>query len=337
MKAYLLINLGTPDNLSVGAIRRYLREFLMDKYVIDINPVARFFLVNGIIAPFRAPKSFAAYQKIWTSEGSPLLVFGQKLVEALQKKMLDPVYFAMRYGRPSIKSVLQKMKSDGVTEISLLPLYPQYAESSSLSSLKHVETCIAKLSWTVAVKSIPYFYHHPAFISSWVSKVQIEMQHNKYDHVLFTYHGLPQHHLTKLDESMAHCHQKVDCCAAVSEVNKLCYRAQCFETTRQIVSQLGLSSDTYTTAFQSRLGRREWIKPYTDLVIPELADKRGIKNLLVVSPSFVADCLETLEEMGLRGRESFFHSGGRTFRLLPSLNSDEIWVEALSKILTAEE
>lgn len=334
MKAYLIINLGTPEKLSVGAVRRYLREFLMDKYVIDINPILRFLLVYCIISVFRGPKSFEAYAKIWTHEGSPLLCHSNNLVKALKGKLSEPVYFAMRYASPSISSTLKQMKQDGVTEICLLPLYPQYAESSTLSSIKKVQQEIKKLNWSVELKGISHFFNKKPFIHAWSEKIKGELKLKSYDHILFTYHGLPQHHLTKLDVSNSHCHQKADCCACISQANALCYRAQCFETTRQIAAVLNLNEGFYTTAFQSRLGRREWIRPYTDLVIPELA-KKGVGNLLVISPSFVADCLETIEEMGLRGHESFLANGGRYFHLLSSLNDDDVWVDALTEILSS--
>lgn len=334
MKAYLLINLGTPADLSVKAVRKYLREFLMDKYVIDINPVARFFLVYGIISTFRSPKSFEAYEKIWMPEGSPLLVYGQRLIEKIKTKLDAPVAFAMRYGQPSIKSVVLKLYAEGIRELVVLPLYPQYAESSSRSSIEKVQSVMAQNKLDIKTSFIPYFYHQTAFINAWVEKIKKQLSEQSYDHVLFSYHGLPEHHMQKLDPTGSHCLVKNDCCSQVSSVNEKCYRAQCFATTQSLISTLGWKSSFYTTTFQSRLGKREWIKPYTDLVIEDLA-RKGVKNLLVVSPSFVADCLETIEEIGIRGKDSFIQNGGQNLHLLSSLNDDEAWAKALVNILQA--
>ncbi len=343
MKGVLLINLGTPDAPTPQAVRRYLREFLMDPEVIDIPWLARFLLVQGIIAPFRAPKSAHAYQQIWQTAGSPLLVHSLNLAQALQKKMeaTHRVVLGMRYQKPSIFQALQELKNNNVDELIVVPLYPQYALSSTESSILKLKKELLKLKWNVPVKMIRDFYAETGFINAWVAQIKkkIEIvgaglprpQIETVDHILFSYHGLPERHLTKLKNGGDYCFSHNNCCEQMSEKNRDCYRAQCFATTQAITKILNLTSEKYSISFQSRLGRTPWIKPYTDLVIPALAQK-GIKKLAILCPSFVADCLETLEEINIRARDLFLQSGGEEFTFIPCLNNNPEWVDALYSI-----
>ncbi len=331
MQGILLINLGTPEAPTTKAVRRYLREFLSDPYVIDIHPVARWFLVNGVIVPFRSPKSAAAYQKIWMDAGSPLLVNSQNLVLKLQRALGDQycVILGMRYGNPSIKSAIKDLISAGVKSIKVIPLYPQYAESSTESSVALVKKIAGELSVTDKLSFVGPFYNHDGFINAFALQGTPLIESFKPDHVLFSYHGLPVRHVQKLDLSKKHCQIKVDCCDVISDVNQNCYRAQCLQTTRLLGKKLSLAPEKYSTSFQSRLGRTPWIKPFTDEILISLAEV-GIKKLLVFCPSFVADCLETLEEIAMRARESFKQHGGEELVLVPSLNDSVAWVQTLA-------
>lgn len=330
MTGVLLINLGTPDAPTTTAVRRYLRQFLSDPLVLDINPVARFFLVNFMIAPFRAPKSVLAYQKIWTNEGSPLFVNTKNLATEVQKKLSSQmaVTFAMRYGNPSIEVGMRALFKKGIHRLIVLPLYPQYATSSTESSLHEVYRVKKKIKPDLPMQVIPSFYNHPGFIEAFAERGREVLNRFKADHVLFSFHGLPEQHIKKLDSTCKHCLVKPDCCKEMEKSNKNCYRAQCFKTAFLIAKKLGLKNEETTVSFQSRLGRLPWIKPYTDLVIPQLA-KKGIQRLAVFCPAFVADCLETLEEIEIRGRDLFLGEGGDELKLISSLNAQPLWIEAV--------
>ena len=330
MKGLLLINLGTPDDPSVKSVRKYLRQFLSDPEVIDINPVLRFFLVQFIIAPFRSPKSSEAYQKIWTHEGSPLLVNSRNLTQKVQEKLGDEyvVALGMRYGKPSIETAINQILEKEIDHLTILPLYPQYSTSATLSSLHEVHRVLGKRKTWPEMQVLPAFYDHPGFIFAFAKKGEEVLQKVKPDHILFSFHGLPERHLKKLDETGAHCLNKPGCCEKITEVNQDCYRAQAYATARLIAEKLGIPKDQYTVCFQSRLGRTPWIKPYTDVLIEELGSKH-LKNIVIFSPSFVADCLETLEEIGLRAKASFQEKGGGELTLVPSLNDSQAWVEAV--------
>lgn len=330
----LLINLGTPDSPSVGDVRKYLREFLMDPRVMDIPYVQRFLLINCIIAPLRAPQSAKIYKDLWTSEGSPLKFHGEKLRHSLQKELGEAwrVVFAMRYQNPSIKSVLDKLKDKGLDEIIVIPLYPQYAESSTGSTIEKVLSEIQQWRNIPRLRVISQFPNHPLLIKAFTEIGHEYMARQDYDHYVFTYHGLPERQILKA--SVQNCCQLNDqCCSVYHPKNKYCYRAQCFETTRQLALSLGISSGNYTVCFQSRLGKTPWIKPYTDEMIPRLI-ARGIKRVLVFAPSFVADCLETTIEIGVEYKKMFEDHGGQKWDLVESLNTHPLWIQCLKELIS---
>jgi len=328
MTGALLINLGTPADPSPGAVGTYLREFLMDPLVIDIPYLFRWFLVNVAIVPRRAAASAKLYQKIWTDRGSPLLYHSMDLAKRVQGILGDefPVELGMRYGSPSIETAIKKLRERGAKNLVALPLYPQY-------SLAATESSIAKVcEFEDKVEFVPPFYSEEAYLDAVeaISREPLRAAHA--DRVLFSFHGLPQRHIKKTDFSGGtHCVFDSKCCAAISESNQHCYRAQCFATARSLAKRLGIPDDQYDVCFQSRLNDR-WIQPFTDSYYRELP-KQGVKRLAVISPSFVADCLETVEEVGIRGQAEFREHGGEEVTLIPSLNSEEIWAQAVAKIL----
>jgi len=328
----LLINLGTPAAPRAREVRRYLREFLSDPRVIDIPAPLRFLLVNGIIAPFRAPRSARAYEKIWSARGSPLLVNGLDLRDRLRERFGLSVELAMRYGEPSIAAGLETLARTGCERLLLAPLYPQYASSSTGSSLEEAYAHASQHWRTSCIDALLAFHDDPRFLDAVAAVARPHLTEHRPEHVLFSYHGLPERHCTKTDASGRHCLKRADCCARIVEANENCYRAQCFATTRGLRERLGLDEESSTTTFQSRLGRTPWIRPFTDEELPRLA-QRGVKRLAVLCPSFVADCLETLEEIGLRARADFRTAGGEELALVPSLNAHPQWVEGLGAML----
>ena len=325
-QAILLVNLGSPDSPSVTDVRRYLREFLSDPRVLDSPWLIRQFVLNFCILPSRPKSSAEAYEKIWTREGSPLVVMSQRVRLLLQQKTDVPVELAMRYGKPSIADVLQQITQRGVDEILLLPLYPHYAMSSYETVVERVREVLPS---TIRLKVLPPFYNDPDYIRALVAASE-ESLRKDYDHLLFSFHGLPERHLRLADRSKSRCLVKEDCCAVPHAAHATCYRAQAFATVREFVKLANIPPEKYSISFQSRLGRDPWLKPYTDVEI-ESFPSRGIRRLAVISPAFVADCLETLEELGMRGRESFMHAGGTEYTLVPCLNDHPLWIEALAK------
>jgi ferrochelatase len=337
-KGLLLVNLGTPDAPETGAVRRYLREFLSDSRVVDINPVGRWFLLNFIILPFRSPKSAHAYRTIWTQEGSPLMVHSRALTAAVTQRLAGDyeVELAMRYGNPSLPDAVARLRQRGVTDFTVLPLYPQEAPSSSGSSLARTYEVLSE-AWDVPnVRAVPAFHDHPAFLGAFVEVARPVITGMRADHVLFSFHGVPERHVRKSDPSGRHCLATGGCCDVLTDANRHCYRAQCFATARGLAQGLGLGSEGWSVAFQSRLGRTPWIQPYTDVVLPELAT-RGVKRLAVMCPAFVADCLETVEEVAIRGRDQFLASGGEAFTLVPSLNAHPAWVDGVVRLIRESE
>lgn len=330
------MNVGTPDDTSTGAVRRYLREFLGDPRVIDINAVGRFLLLEGIILPFRPAKSAGAYRKVWTAEGAPLLVHGRALEAAVAKALGEEfsVKLGMRYGSPALKDVLGAFRKEGIDRIVLFPLYPQYAASSTGTSLERVYELVAS-EWNVpTLSSVPPFYDHPGLIEAFAIQGRPVLDRVRPDHVIFSFHGLPERQIKKSDETGSHCLTRPDCCASMCPENRWCYRAQCFETARLLATSLGLADGTHQVTFQSRLGRTPWIRPYTDVVVEELAAK-GSKRVVVFCPAFVADCLETLEEVGMRLKEDFVARGGEVLELVPSLNATPVWVNTAVELIRA--
>jgi protoporphyrin/coproporphyrin ferrochelatase len=333
--AVLVLNVGTPDTAAPGDVRRYLREFLSDPRVIDIPALGRWLLLNVFILPFRPRKSAEAYSKVWTAKGSPLLEHTQAFTEKLRSQLPRDyrVEFAMRYGSPSIESKIEAILADSPLELVILPLYPQYSSAATGSTLEKVFELIGK-KWNVpSVRVIGPFFQEPGFLDAIVATGAPLIKSFEPDHILFSYHGLPERHILKSQTQPGACLKpNNDCCAVLSGQNQYCYRAQCFETTRLLAKRLNLDSNHFTTCFQSRLGRTPWIKPYTDLLLQELG-KQGKKRILVFSPSFVADCLETLEEISIRGEASFIEAGGQKLLLVPSLNSTDAWVKAAKEIV----
>jgi len=330
----LLINLGTPDAPTPAAVGRYLREFLMDGFVIDVPKPLRWFLVNVVIVPRRKIQSAKAYQKVQLPEGSPLLVytrdFAQKLAAQLARQ--DDQYvveFAMRYGNPSIKSALERLRDRDLSRIMVMPLYPQYAESSFETAVVETRKRAEEMGLADRLVVFPPFYDRPEFSSVFATHVAETVEGEAIDHLVFSFHSLPVRHLKRLDASGQHCQARSDCCLEISAVNKNCYRAQCMFTARATAAQLGLSEDAYSVSFQSRLGRAEWIGPQTEDTLRALA-LRGVKRVAVACPSFVADCLETVEEIAMRARDAFVQAGGEDLRLIPSLNSNPAWVETVA-------
>ena len=332
-KAVLLINLGTPDSPSVSDVRKYLTEFLNDARVIDISAIGRFMLVNGVIVPFRAPKSAKLYQNIWTKEGSPLLTHTKNVAEKLQKELGSDyiVEWAMRYQKPSIKGVLDKLRKQQPSEIIILPLYPQYASSSTGSTAEVVLKELSRWEVIPSIKLINKFYDSPAFIKALVETAK-DYNLNSFDHIIFSYHGLPERQIKKASDhyGSSTCNFK-NCCDTITGNNQYCYRANCFETTRQLIKHLNIPEGKYTSTFQSRLDDK-WLKPYSDKVIEELA-KKGMKKLLVFSPAFVADCLETIYEIGTEYNDIFKSHGGESVTLVKSLNDNDVWVKAIKEII----
>lgn len=347
MNGLLLVNLGTPDAPRPREVRRYLREFLSDPRVIDLPAVLRALLLNLVILPVRPRRSAQAYAKIWTERGSPLLFHSQDLAAAVQAR-LGPgwrVRLAMRYGSPSISSALQELlgaPSPGwppkpgdsgdagqpIGRLVVLPLYPQYSSAATGSSLEEIFRVLSGRWVMPSVQIVEPFFDDPGFIDAFAARGRPVLDAVRPDHVLFSFHGLPERHLTKAEDCGTYCLQKADCCAQVGPQNASCYRAQCYATARRLAHELSLSPSGYTVCFQSRLGRTPWIQPFTDLVLPELRQK-GARRVVVFCPAFVADCLETLEEIGMRAREQFVQAGGEELVLVPSLNATPEWVEAV--------
>ncbi len=333
MTGLLLINLGTPDAPTSRAVRRYLRQFLSDPRVLDINPIGRKLLLELIILPTRPRKSAHAYQKVWTERGSPLLYHSQDLVAGVQAGLGDTwkVVLGMRYGKPSIATALDELRAAGVDRIVTLPLFPQYASSSTGSALEELFRRAGAAVNVPRLEIAPPFYDHPGFIEAFAAVGAPVLTELAPDHVLFSFHGLPERHMRASDESGSHCLTSERCCDAIVPANRNCYRAHCFATARALAARLGLDPGIWSVSFQSRLGRTPWIKPYTDHVLDELAAK-GVKRLAVFCPAFVADCLETLEEIGLRARDQFRAAGGEELALVPSLNATSGWIDAVGAI-----
>ena len=329
----LLVNLGTPDSPETKDVRKYLREFLMDEHVIDIAGWKRWILVNLIIAPLRAPKSAAEYRKLWTDEGSPLLFHGLKLQADLQKQLGDDfhVAFGMRYQNPPVEKAIDELVAANVDDILVVPLYPQFAMASTGSTIENVKHFVEAKGIKTPVKFIESFPEHPGFIDAFAELGKKYLEQENYDHVLYSYHGLPERQILK-GSIDGHCKLNAECCSELTEKNHLCYRAQCFATSRKLTEALGLKEDQQSTSFQSRLGRDPWIKPYTDDVLAKFPEQ-GKKKVLCFSPAFVADCLETTVEIAETYGEEFEEAGGEKWQLVESLNTTSRWIEALADLV----
>lgn len=330
----LLINLGTPASPTVRDVRRYLREFLMDPRVIDIPGIARWLLVHLAILPTRPQRSAAAYRSVWMADGSPLLVHERALARGLAGALGDRwvVQLGMRYGEPSIAAAMRALIAADVAKILVVPLFPQYAGSSTGSALERVYA-IAAAEWNVPpLEVLGEFYDDPGFIHAFAEVARPPLAEFRADHVVFSYHGLPERQVRRSDVSGRHCLTSATCCDQIGAANRHCYRAQCYATTRALVQALGLDADRASVSFQSRLGRTKWIEPYTDVLLPELA-KAGVRRVAIMCPAFVADCLETVEEIGIRASEQWRALGGEALLLVPSLNAHPAWVAALADAL----
>ncbi|MBA4149920.1 MAG: ferrochelatase [Verrucomicrobia bacterium] len=323
----LLVNLGSPDSPSVPDVRRYLREFLMDERVIDAPWPIRFGIVNFSVLPTRPRESAKAYRSIWTEKGSPLVITSRAVQRKLQERVSIPVELAMRYQNPSIKHAVNELNYRQVTEILVVPLFPHYAMSSYETAVVRVQDVVNELAPHITVRVQPPCYNDPNYISALVASAEKYLGEG-YDHLLFSYHGIPERHLRKSDPTKCHCLKVANCCETPSPAHATCYRAQCFQTTKLFAEKAGLSKDKYSISFQSRLGRDPWLTPYTDVELERFA-KEGKKKLLVICPAFVSDCLETIEEIGDRGRETFIHAGGSDLTLIPCLNEHPAWIDTL--------
>ena len=336
--AVLLVNLGTPDSPSVKDVRKYLFQFLNDPRVIDIPALARFFLVNLIIVPFRAPKSAKIYQELWTNnglpdgqKGSPIIYYGRSLQEKLQDSLGESfkVFLAMRYKNPSFDNVLSEIYKKNYKKIIVVPLFPQYASATTGSVIDKVMKLISNWWVLPEVNFISQYYDEEGFINTIIERTK-KYNIDEYDHVLFSYHGLPVRQVDKVYKDNSHCEDH-NCETEINEANQFCYKATCYATTRLIAEKLNLPKEKYTVCFQSRLDKN-WLEPFADKVVIEQA-KKGAKKLLVFSPSFVADCLETLIEIGVEYQNLFEEHGGEKVQLVESLNDHPMWVETLKKMI----
>ncbi len=330
-KGILLVNLGSPNSPSVPDVRRFLNEFLMDGRVIDVAwPLRR--LLVGLILINRPKASGHAYEQIWTKDGSPLVVTSKHVQAALQKRMTLPVELGMRYQNPSIESAVKSLAAKGVSDALLIPLFPHYAMSSYETAVVRVREMAAKFAPRMKVTVQPPYYNSPDFITALVASAADFLKQD-HDHLLFSYHGIPERHLRKSDPTGCHCLKVENCCEVVSSAHAVCYRAQCFATTAAFVKLAGVPKEKYSVSFQSRLGRDPWLKPYTDYELVRLAQE-GKKRMLVICPAFVSDCLETIEEIGMRGCEDFLAATGKEFTRIPCMNEHPLWVSALENMAT---
>jgi ferrochelatase len=329
-KGVLLVNLGSPASTSVGDVRRYLNEFLMDGRVLDTPwPLRR--LIVGMILINRPRQSAHAYQSIWTPEGSPLLVTSRHVCAKVQERIPVPVELAMRYQTPSIGDALRRLAAQKVDQTFLIPLFPHYAMSSYETAVVRVQQVARKLAPDMKIVVQPPYGDAPDYVAALAASAANHLEAG-YDHLLFSFHGVPERHLRRSDPTGRHCLATPDCCATASPAQATCYRAQCFKTVAAFVPAARVPAGKFSVSFQSRLGRDPWLKPYTDFELAELP-KRGVKKLLVLCPAFVSDCLETLEEIGLRGRETFLAAGGEEFAQIPCLNEHPLWISALEKMV----
>ena len=328
-RGVVLVNVGTPDAPTVPAVRRYLAEFLSDPRVVDLPAPARWLLLRLVILPFRPARSAHAYQQIWTERGSPLLLHTVAQAEALQAALPEQqVTYAMRYGSPSLGDALQTLAARGVQHVTLVPMYPQYASATTGTTVEHWHRLLSQQVQPLSSSVLPAFYRSQGFIAALGERVRETVQQIDADHVLFSYHGVPVSHHAPYCANACVKHEAP--CAPLGAQNRHCYRGQCHATTRAVVESLGLTHAS--TSFQSRLKGQRWIRPFTDEVVVALA-RQGVKRLAVACPSFVADCLETLEEIGLRARETFLAAGGQAFALVPAVNASPTFIAALARDL----
>jgi ferrochelatase len=329
-RGVLLVNLGSPDSTSVGDVRRYLNEFLMDPRVID-SPWPWRRLIVSMILLTRPKQTAEAYHKIWTAEGSPLVATSRRLQVKLQERVPLPVALAMRYQNPSITNTIIGLAEQQIDEVLLIPLFPHYARSSYETAVERVKEVAARLAPHLLIKVQPPYGDSPDYIAALTASAANYLEAG-YDHLLFSFHGVPERHLRIADPTRHHCLAVPNCCEGTNPAHATCYRAQCLKTVAAFVRQAGVPAGKFSVSFQSRLGSDSWLKPYTDLELADLP-KRGVQNLLVICPAFVSDCLETLEEIGMRGRKTFLSAGGKEYMLIPCLNEHPRWLAALEKMI----
>jgi ferrochelatase len=330
MKGVLIVNLGSPDSNDPKDVKKYLGEFLMDDRVIDLPLWLRTFLVKGIILNTRPKKSAAAYKKIWWKEGSPLIVLSKRLYQKVINKTDIPVALAMRYGNPSMKTGLSELYEKGVKEVLVIPLYPQFAMATTETILVLSEELRRNYFPEMKITHIPAFYNKPEYVKALSNSIKENLKNIDYDHLLFSYHGIPERHIYKSDVTKSHCKIDGSCCNTPSKAHEFCYRHQCLSTTENVISELNLDRKKVSTSFQSRLGANPWLQPYTAKTIVEKAEKDGIEKLAIVTPAFVSDCLETLEEIAMEGKEEFLESGGKEFHTIPCINDNDEWVDVIA-------
>ncbi len=335
-RAVLLANLGSPDSTKVKDVRTYLNEFLMDERVIDIPYLIRALLVRGIIVPFRAPKSAEKYKTIWTGHGSPLIYISKQVQKKLAEVIDMPVELCMRYANPTTAFALDKLhrQNPDLEEVVLVPLYPHYAMSSYETAVEHVKQAHKKGAYSFTLKIVPPFYNHPDYIESLTNSIKPFLAKD-FDHLLFSYHGIPKRHVLKTDCTKSHCFARENCCSAPSEAHHFCYRHQIIETTNLVAEKLGLPKEKYSFSFQSRLGTDAWLQPYSVEQFKKFP-QHGIKKLVVVCPAFVSDCLETLEEIQVEGREDFMKAGGVEYTVIPCMNERTDWINTIVKLVNSE-
>ena len=331
--AILLANLGSPDSYQVKDLRKYLSEFLMDERVIDIPYFFRALLVKGIIVPFRAPKSAHKYKTVWTTNGSPLIHISKQVQKALNQNINLPVELSMRYGNPTSEAAFENLfkQNPDLKEVVLTPLYPHYAMSSYETAMVQVQSVHDKKNYSFSLRVVPPFYNHPKYIKTLANSIKPYLE-KPYERLLFSYHGIPERHVRKSDPTKAHCLTKENCCSVSSESHSTCYRHQVLTTTELVAKELGLSPDKFSSSFQSRLGADAWLKPNSADHFMQFPDQ-GIKKLVVVCPAFVSDCLETLEEIQMEGRETFMQNGGKEYTVVPCLNDQPEWIETLAELV----
>ena len=329
MKGVLLVNLGSPESPTAKDVKPYLDEFLMDKYVIDVPFLLRALLVRGIILQTRPKKSAAAYARIWTPEGSPLIVLSKKMHQKVASKSGIPVALAMRYGTITILKGLQELHDKGVNEVMLFPLYPQHAMASTTTILVLAEELRQKHFPGMKFTNVPAFYNKPDYVKVLAESIKKHLEGFDYDHLLFSYHGIPKRHIRKTDITKSHCKIDRTCCSTPSPAHEFCYSHQCYETTKLVTEYLNIPKEKYSQTFQSRLAGDKWLTPYTDVEVNKMPEK-GIKKLAVVTPAFVSDCLETLEEIAMEANEEFKHHGGEKFMAIPCLNDEEEWCDLVA-------
>ena len=324
-----MINLGSPDSTSIPDVKKYLDEVLMDERVIGKSYLFRWILVKLVILNIRPKKSAKAYKKIWWKEGSPLIVLSKRLFEKVTKLLDIPVALSMRYGSISINKGLKELAEKGVKDVLVMPLYPHYAMSSYETVTEKVKEEVVNNFPDIELNFVPPFYKNPQYIDLLSSKIHESIKDIKYDHILFSYHGIPISHLKISDPTNSHCYKTKDCCNVSSNAHATCYKHQVLETTNKVIEKLNIDKTKFSNSFQSRLPNEAWLKPYTDSELERLA-KKGKKRLVIVTTAFVTDCLETLEEIAMEAKEEFLEAGGTHYNYVPCLNDDDNWAELIS-------